>query len=107
MIEQKIPPSPLGSSSSFFVSNISSFTPLAYLNSPSLVLDELGIHGFDAMAKSYVEFVTRTTTQGTFMFLNDNELTLLTIVSSNYIFIISSSHFQFFTTFSWINAQLF
>ncbi len=107
MIEQKIPPSPLGSSSSSLVSNISSFTPLAYLNSPSLVLDELGTHGFDAMAKSYVEFVTRTTTQGTFMFLNNNELTLLTIVSSNCISIISSSHFQIFIAFSWINAQFF
>jgi hypothetical protein len=107
MIEQKIPPSPLGLSSSSFVSNISSFTPMAYLNAPSFVLNELGTHGFDTMAKSYVEFVTRTTTQGTFMFVNDNELTLLTIVSSNCISIICSSHFQFFTTFSWINAQFF
>ncbi len=107
MIEQKILPSPLGLSSSSFVSNISSFTPMAYLNSPSFVLNELGTHGFDTMAKAYVEFVTRTTTQGTFMFVNDNELTLLTIVSSNCISIICSSHFQFFTTFSWINAQFF
>jgi hypothetical protein len=45
MIEQVRSPSPLGSSSSSFVSNITSFTPLAYLNSPSLVLDELGTHG--------------------------------------------------------------
>jgi hypothetical protein len=100
MIEQERSPSPLGSSSSSFVSNISSLTPLAYLNSPSLMLDELGTHGFDTMAKSYVEFVTRTTTQGAFMFLNDNELILLTIVSSNCISIISSSHFQFFVAFS-------